>query len=197
MALESYGSWSISLKFHLAGYTALSSFPEELDSHSSLSSERISLLSKHSPCLYVSLHPLLIPQQNSCFEKSPKNSLAMDTHSSSFLTQGEIPFFFFPLGFFLELRLAGLKYIFHILLLSYYTRKLNWSSSRSSLRKNFRTQNNWHLLWRLLTKNLLKASNKKCVIPLLTAWYIVKKSFPFLFLSYVFLSLVILESLPT
>lgn len=106
-------------------------------------------------------------------------------------------FFFFPPGFFSELRLAGLKYIFHILLLSYCTRKLNWSSSRSSLRKNFRTQNNWHLLWRLLTKNLLKASNKKCVIPLLTPWYIVKKSFPFLFLSYIFLSLVILESLPT
>lgn len=98
------------MKFHLAGYTALSSFPEELDSHSSLSSERISLLSKHSPCLYVSLHPLWIPQQNSCFEKSPKNSLAMDTHSSSFLTQGEIPFFlFFPSRIFFRVKACGFK----------------------------------------------------------------------------------------
>ena len=178
MALESYGSWNISLQFHLVGYTALSSFPEELDSHSFLYSERISLLSKHSPCLYVSLYPLLIPQQNSCFEKSPKNSFAMETHSSSFLTQGKIPsFLFISSRIFLELRLAGLKYSFHILLLSYYTRKLNWSSFRSSLRKNFRTQNSWHFLWRLLTENLLKASNyKKCVMPLLTSWYIVKKS---------------------
>ena len=115
----------------------------------------------------------------------------LDPRRNSFLS-------FFSSRIFLELRLAGLKYSFHILLLSYYTRKLNWSSSRSSLRKNFRTQNSWHLLWRLLTENLLKASNyKKCVMPLLTPWFIVKKSFPFLFLSYIFLSLVILESLPT
>ena len=105
LALESYSSWSISLKFHLVEYMALSSFSEELDSHSFLYSERISLLSKCAPCLYVSLHPLLILQQNSCFEKSPKNNLAVDSHSSSFLTQGEIPFsFFFPQGFFFTVK---------------------------------------------------------------------------------------------
>lgn len=160
---------------------------------------------RESLCCPSTLHVYMYPSipfgflsKTAALKKAQRTVLQwILTHLLSWPKEKFLSFFFFPPGFFSELRLAGLKYIFHILLLSYCTRKLIWSSSRSSLRKNFRTQNNWHLLWRLLTKNLLKASNKKCVIPLLTPWYIVKKSFPFLFLSYIFLSLVILESLPT
>lgn len=97
------------MKFHLAQlHGPYLSFPEELDSHSSLSSERISLLSKHSPCLYVSLHPLWIPQQNSCFEKKPKEQSCNGYSLIFFPDPRKIPFFF-PSRIFFRVKACGFK----------------------------------------------------------------------------------------